>query len=262
MNDDTRKRLLKRRYRFLSDPSHAWLRVPMADIVALRLENDISHCSYVRDSVAYLEEDCDAAAFIAAYTAACGKRPAITEAPPANNASRIRGYAAWDRRNVLLNVELRRQRNKTTNALPVFETRLAKIQEGSGRYETPITSTRIACDTLPALLRDYFADRCDCEEFAIVTLDTKHRPTGVVRITRGTLDASLVHPREVFRAAIAASASAIILIHNHPSGDTTPSREDHAVTDRLTECGKTLGINVLDHLVIGADSATSIREAA
>ena len=234
----------------------------MADIVALGLENSISQYSYVRDSIAYLEEDCDASTFIAAYTAACGRCPAITEAPPANNASRIRGYAAWNRRNVLLNVELRRQRNKATNALPVFETRLAKIQEGSGRYETPITSTRIACDTLPALLRDYFADRCDCEEFAIVTLDTKHRPTGLVRVTRGTLDASLVHPREVFRAAIAASASAIILVHNHPSGDTTPSREDRAVTDRLTECGKMLGIDVLDHIVIGGDSVTSIREAA
>ncbi|QDV40904.1 hypothetical protein Enr13x_07400 [Stieleria neptunia] len=262
MNDDTRKRLLKRRYRFFSDPSHAWLRVPMADIVALRLEDSITQFSYTRDSIVYLEEDNDATLFRIAYQNATGELPTITEAPPANNASRIRGYAAWNRRNVLLNVELRKQRDKQTDALPVFETRLAKIQEGSGRYETPITSTRIACDTLPALLRDYFADRCDCEEFAIVTLDTKHRPTGLVRVTRGTLDASLVHPREVFRAAIAASASAIILVHNHPSGDTTPSREDRAVTDRLTECGKMLGINVLDHIVIGGANATSIREAA
>ncbi|QEF98138.1 hypothetical protein Mal15_21860 [Stieleria maiorica] len=262
MNDDTRKRLAKRRYRFLSDPSHGWLRVPMADIVSLRLEDRISRFSYVRDAIAYLEEDNDAPAFIAAYVTEFGRRPSITEAPPANNASRVRGYGAWNRRNVLLNVELRRQRDKITNALPVFETRLAKIHEGSGRYETPITSTHIACDTLPGLLHDYFADRCDCEEFAIVTLNTKHVPTGVVRITRGTLDASLVHPREVFRAAIAASAAAIILIHNHPSGDTTPSREDKAVTDKLTECGKMLGITVLDHLVIGGDRATSIREAA
>lgn len=262
MNDDTRKRLAKRRYRFFSDPSHAWLRVPMADIVALRLENDISHYSYVRDSIAYLEEDSDASLFIAAYVKAIGTRPAITEAPPANNASRIRGYLAWDRRNVLLNVELRKQRDRRTDALPVFETRLAKLREGSGNYNVSITSTRAACETLPGLLRDYFADRLDCEEFAIVTLDTKHRPTGVVRITRGTLDASLVHPREVFRAAIAASASAIFLVHNHPSGDTTPSREDHEVTNRLTECGKMIGITVLDHIVIGGDSATSIREAA
>lgn len=258
MNDDTRNRLSKRRYRFLSDPSHAWLRVPMADIVALRLENDITRFSYVRDSIAYLEEDSDASLFIGAYMNAIGKRPAITEAPPASNASRIRGYRQFSRGDVLLNAELRKQRAGT---LPVFETRLAKIQEGSGRYETPITSTRDACDTLPGLMRAYFADRCDCEEFAIVTLDTKHKPTKAIRITRGTLDASLVHPREVFRAAIAASAAAIILVHNHPSGDSTPSREDHAVTDRLTDCGKMLGINVLDHIVIAGDSATSIREA-
>ena len=98
------------------------------------------------------------------------------------------------------------------------------------------------------------------EEFHIVTLDTKNQVIDTHQITVGTLDASLVHPREVFRAAIKDAASSIILVHNHPSGDPTPSREDIAVTDRLTDSGKTLGIDVLDHIVLGKESAVSIQE--
>ena len=99
------------------------------------------------------------------------------------------------------------------------------------------------------------------EEFHIVTLSTKNQVIDTHRITVGTLDASLVHPREVFRAAIKDAASSIILVHNHPSGDPTPSSEDVKVTDRLTEAGKTLGIEVLDHIVLGKGSAVSIRES-
>lgn len=99
------------------------------------------------------------------------------------------------------------------------------------------------------------------EEFHIISLDTKNQVIDTHRITVGTLDASLVHPREVFKAAIKDSASSIILVHNHPSGDPTPSREDIAVTDRLTECGKTLGIDVLDHIVVAGSEALSIRES-
>ena len=98
------------------------------------------------------------------------------------------------------------------------------------------------------------------EEFHIVTLNTKNQVIDTHQITIGTLDASLVHPREVFRAAIMDSASSIILVHNHPSGDPTPSREDHAVTRRLESSGKTLGIDVLDHIVLGKGTAVSIRE--
>ena len=100
------------------------------------------------------------------------------------------------------------------------------------------------------------------EEFHIVTLDTKHQPIASHRITVGTLDASLVHPREVFRAAIRDAAAAVLLVHNHPSGDPTPSREDHRVTERLTEAGGVIGITVLDHIVVARDDAVSIREQA
>ena len=99
------------------------------------------------------------------------------------------------------------------------------------------------------------------EEFHIVTLDTKNQVIDTHCITVGTLDASLVHPREVFRAAIKDAASSIILTHNHPSGDPTPSREDIAVTRRLTDCGKTMGIDVLDHIVLGRSHSVSIQES-
>lgn len=99
------------------------------------------------------------------------------------------------------------------------------------------------------------------EEFHIVTLDTKNKVINNHKITVGTLDASLVHPREVFRPAIRDAASSVILVHNHPSGDPTPSREDHAVTKRLDSAGELLGINVLDHIVLGRDCAVSIRES-
>jgi DNA repair protein RadC len=96
------------------------------------------------------------------------------------------------------------------------------------------------------------------EEFHIVTLDTQFGPIGTHHITTGTLDASLVHPREVFRAAIRDSASAILLVHNHPSGDPTPSREDKAVTERLTQVGELVGIRVLDHIVVAKEKGRSV----
>ncbi|MCB9874824.1 MAG: DNA repair protein RadC [Planctomycetaceae bacterium] len=99
------------------------------------------------------------------------------------------------------------------------------------------------------------------EEFHIVTLNTKNQVIATHQITVGTLDASLVHPREVFRAAIKDAASSVILVHNHPSGDPTPSTEDRKVTERLTDVGKTIGIEVLDHIVLGKGSAVSLRES-
>ncbi|QDV85369.1 hypothetical protein TBK1r_43490 [Stieleria magnilauensis] len=103
----------------------------------------------------------------------------------------------------------------------------------------------------------------DQEQFVVACLDTKHRVQCVVRVTVGTLDASLVHPREVFKPAIIEGSSAVILSHNHPSGNTTPSREDISVTDRLTEAGKLLGITVLDHIIHGdgTNEVLSIRES-
>lgn len=99
------------------------------------------------------------------------------------------------------------------------------------------------------------------EEFRVLLLNTQHAVAREIVITRGTLDASIVHPREVFRAAIAESAAAMILVHNHPSGDPTPSTEDRTVTCQLAEAGRLLGIPVLDHVVIGDGRYVSFVEA-
>ena len=98
------------------------------------------------------------------------------------------------------------------------------------------------------------------EVFAIVCLNTKLRVIAYHEVSRGTLDSSLAHPREVFRAAILTNAAGIILVHNHPSGDPSPSAEDRALTHRLRAVGTLLGIEVLDHLVIGDGQYYSFKE--
>jgi len=141
----------------------------------------------------------------------------------------------------------------------VFETRFARIGETSTHYQqAKIHSSHAACQWAVSSLGSYFDERLDQEEFLIATLDTKLTVRRVIRITRGTLDASLVHPREVFRPAIVDCAASILLIHNHPSGDTTPSRQDHEVTERLKEVGKMIGIAVIDHIIVGNNTAISL----
>lgn len=99
------------------------------------------------------------------------------------------------------------------------------------------------------------------EEFHVAVLDAQHRVERDITITRGILNSSLVHPREVFREAIAERAAALILIHNHPSGDPTPSDDDRAVTDQLVAAGRLLDIPVHDHIIVGRGRYTSFAEA-
>ena len=99
------------------------------------------------------------------------------------------------------------------------------------------------------------------EQFGVVLLDTRHRVVRVSVLSVGTLDASLVHPREVFRAAAAGGAAAIVVIHNHPSGDPAPSRDDVQLTTRLVEAGGIMGIDVLDHVVLADAAYYSFKEA-
>ena len=99
------------------------------------------------------------------------------------------------------------------------------------------------------------------EEFRVLLLSTQHAVVREIVVTRGTLDTSLVHPREVFRAAVAEAASAVILVHNHPSGDPTPSAEDRDVTRQLAQAGRIIGIPVVDHLIIGDARYVSFVEA-
>ena len=99
------------------------------------------------------------------------------------------------------------------------------------------------------------------EEFRVLLLNTQHAVTRELTVTRGVLDGSVVHPREVFKAAIAESAAALLLVHNHPSGDPVPSAEDRAVTAQLRAAGQVVGIPVLDHVVIGDGRFVSFVEA-
>lgn len=94
-------------------------------------------------------------------------------------------------------------------------------------------------------------DGLDREHFMVVGLDAKHAVIGVNTVSIGSVTLSIVHPREVFKPAILMNANAVILAHNHPSGDATPSQEDRALTRRLKDAGELLGITVLDHVVLG-----------
>jgi DNA repair protein RadC len=113
--------------------------------------------------------------------------------------------------------------------------------------------------TAANLVREVMRD-LDREEFRVVLLNTKNALIRVADVSRGSLNASIVEPREVFKDAIAASAAGMILVHNHPSGDPTPSSEDIAITKRLVKAGELLNISVHDHIVIGLPAVGSDRD--
>jgi DNA repair protein RadC len=100
----------------------------------------------------------------------------------------------------------------------------------------------------------------DREHFRAILLDTKNRILGLRTISIGSLNSSVVHAREVFKAAVSESAQAIVLVHNHPSGSPEPSPEDLAVTGRLAEAGRILGIEVVDHVILGSQGFVSLKE--
>jgi DNA repair protein RadC len=104
-----------------------------------------------------------------------------------------------------------------------------------------------------ALLRQYLGP-VDREHFMVILLDRKNAPIGLNTVSIGSLTASVVHMREVFKPAIVANAAALMCCHNHPSNDPTPSREDRALTQRLVEAGKLLGIPLIDHIILGDGS--------
>lgn len=107
--------------------------------------------------------------------------------------------------------------------------------------------------------RFLFADHVR-ERFVVFWLNSANRVCGFEVVTEGTLNSSLVHPREVFRGAIVATSAAIIVAHNHPSGNTEPSAEDLSITKQLVEAGKTVGIPVHDHIIFADDTYTSFAE--
>jgi DNA repair protein RadC len=114
-------------------------------------------------------------------------------------------------------------------------------------------------ESLVKVIRKGIQDKAK-EHFKIVLLNTRNKITGIKTISIGTLNASLVHPREVFKEALAHSASSIILVHNHPSDDPEPSDDDLSMTRRLVDAGRLMGIEVLDHIIITKRSHTSFKQ--
>jgi DNA repair protein RadC len=124
-----------------------------------------------------------------------------------------------------------------------------------GRERLQVTSPRSVAE----LLLPQYGSR-PVEHFGVVLLDTRHRVLRIAVVSTGTLDSSVVHPRDVFREAVATRASALVLFHNHPSGDPEPSPEDVEITKRMMAAGLLMGIDVLDHVILADVRFCSLRE--
>ncbi len=144
---------------------------------------------------------------------------------------------------------------------PTKAMQLLAVREIGKRYnnsKNPITKITSAKDVF-----DYFREGLRNEKqenFIVLLLDTKNQIIKDELVTRGVLDAAIVHPREIFKPAIRNSAAKIILVHNHPSGDPNPSPEDLDITDRIKKSGEELDIRVLDHVIIGRETYWSFAE--
>jgi DNA repair protein RadC len=124
-------------------------------------------------------------------------------------------------------------------------------RSNGGTVKTPRDIARLFIDDM----RHY-----DREHFKAALLNTKNQLLKVVTVSIGSLNASIVHPREILKPAITSSAASIILVHNHPTGDPTPSTEDIEFTKRFAKCGELIGIELLDHVIIGAGTYRSLKE--
>jgi DNA repair protein RadC len=139
-------------------------------------------------------------------------------------------------------------------SLPVV--RLSVVRESTVKAESKKIKSS---EDVFTLLKDYMAT-LDREEFWVVMLDAKHTVTGLHKVSVGALTGTIVHPREVFKAAVLSNAAAIIAVHNHPSGDPEPSAEDRSLTVKLKNAGGIIGISLLDHVVIGHGSYVSFAD--
>jgi DNA repair protein RadC len=124
-------------------------------------------------------------------------------------------------------------------------------RSNGGTIKTPRDIARIFIDEMM---------HYDREHFKAALLNTKNQLLKVVTVSIGSLNASIVHPREILKPAITTSAASIILVHNHPTGDPTPSNEDIEFTNRFAKCGELIGIELLDHVIIGAGTYRSLKE--
>ena len=134
------------------------------------------------------------------------------------------------------------------------QVRIEMVKEKTVRYKEQISTAERAAEVLKTIIGN-----TDRETAVVLCLDTKNKINAINIVSIGIVDATLIHPREVFKAAILSNATGIIFAHNHPSGDTTPSEEDKEMTKRLIAAGDILGINVLDSIILG-DGFYSFRE--
>lgn len=134
--------------------------------------------------------------------------------------------------------------------------RLTLVRE---RSDQPYTLS--GPDGVVALARAFIGDD-PREVLCAIYLDNRHRPLAVHRVSIGTVDSTAVHPREVYGPALMLGAARIVVVHNHPSGDPTPSAEDRLVTERLRQAGQLLGVEMLDHVVLGSERYYSFAEEA
>lgn len=148
-------------------------------------------------------------------------------------------------------VSLKKQSAKRVNIVSLRMVRESSILYKDRKIKSPEDGFK--------LMKEFLGD-VDREYFVVVCLDTKNQPTNINICHVGSLNASIVHPRECFKPAIISNAASIIVYHNHPSLDPTPSREDCEVTKRLVEVGKIIGIDVLDHIIMGGDRYVSLKE--
>jgi len=139
----------------------------------------------------------------------------------------------------------------------MIKIKILQLREEFKEYDVrPLVSSPIK---VYELLKPMFLS--DKESFLMLSLNTKNGVTAIRTISIGSLNANIVHPREVFKAALFDSAASIIVAHNHPSGDPTPSKEDIDITKKLLEAGNLLGITLLDHVIVGDGRHFSMKEA-
>jgi DNA repair protein RadC len=168
------------------------------------------------------------------------------------NAAHLEAYGEDIARDVTQNTAARAaERVHLRSTLPVYScvlSRAALVRDTAESQEraVPMDSPRRAADVFRALIGD-----SPVEIFAVAAIDARSCLIGVSQVSVGTISASLVHPREVFKPAILLNAAAVIVAHNHPSGNTTPSPEDRDATRRLVRAGELMGVPVLDHVIIG-----------
>lgn len=131
------------------------------------------------------------------------------------------------------------------------------VREGSILYDV----RKISSPSDAAKIGRKFLEDSDREQLIVCCVDTKNQPLSISVVSIGSLNSSIVHPREVFKVAILSNAASILIFHNHPSGDTSPSTEDINITKRLKEAGNLIGIDLVDHIIIGSEGTyCSLKE--